>query len=120
MFHYLLLNCCFSGIHTRRCVFDGATRFFVGNGGKHGGIISPVLFNIYLDDLSMHLNSSRIGGYSETALINHLCFAYDLCIISLSSSRMWQLLHIYNKYAVEHKLLYNESKSFSLCFKENI
>ena len=27
MFHYLLLNCCFSGIHTRRCVFDGATRF---------------------------------------------------------------------------------------------
>ena len=118
MFHYLLLNCCFSGIHTRRCVFDGATRFhqifFVGNGVKQGGIISPILFDIYMDDLSMHLNSSGLGGYLGTAFINHLCYAYDLCLISLSSSGMQQLLHICNTYAAEHQLLYNGSKSFSL------
>ena len=114
MFHYLLLNCCFSGIHIRRCVFDGATRFhqifFVGNGVKQGGIISPILFNIYMDDLSMHLNSSGIGGYLGTAFINHLCYADDLCLISLSSSGMQQLLHICNTYAAEHQLLYNGSK----------
>ena len=34
-----------------------------------------------------------------------------------SSSGMQQLLHICNKYAAEHQLLYNGSKSFSLCFK---
>ena len=36
--------------------------FLVSNGFKQGGIISPILFNIYKDDLSMHLNSSGIGG----------------------------------------------------------
>ena len=30
---------------------------------------------------------------------------------------MQQLLHICNTYAAEHQLLYNGSKSFSLCFK---
>ena len=119
MFHYLLLNCCFSGIHTRRFVFSRQLDFtrFVGNGVKQGGIISPILFNIYMGDLSMHLNSSGIGGYLGTAFIHHLCYADDLCLISLSSSGKQQVLHICNKYAAEHQLLYNGSKSFSFCFK---
>ena len=69
----------------------------------------------------MHLNSSGIGGYLHvgTAFINHLCYADDLYmyLISLSSSGMQQLLHICNEYAAEHQLIYNGSKSFSLCFK---
>ena len=65
----------------------------------------------------MHLNSSGIGGYLRTAFINHLCYADDLCLISLSSSGMHQLLHICNEYATEHQLICNGSKSFSLCFK---
>ena len=65
----------------------------------------------------MHLNSSGIGGYLGTAFINHLCYADDLCLISLSSSGMQQLLHICNEYAAVHQLIYNGPKSFSLCFK---
>ena len=67
MFHYLLLTAAFLVYTPEDVCLMGQldfTRCFVGNGGKHGGIISPILFNIYLDDLSMHLNSSRIGGYS--------------------------------------------------------
>ena len=65
----------------------------------------------------MHLSSSGIGSYLRTAFINHLCYADDLCFISLSSSGMQQLLHIRNRYVAEHQLLYNRSKSFFLCFK---
>ena len=38
-----------------------STQFTVANGVKQGGIISPILFNVYMDDLSIALNSSGIG-----------------------------------------------------------
>ena len=79
-----------------------------------GGLLKPLPDRI---GLRMHLNSSGIGGYLRTAFINHLCYADDLCLISLSSSGMQQLLHICNEYAAEHQLICNGSKSFSLCFK---
>ena len=65
------------------------------------------------------LNCSGIGGYIGTSFNNHLCCADDLCLISLSSSGVQHLLNICNEYATTPKLLYNRSKSFSLCFKKN-
>ena len=40
-----------------------STHFTVANGVKQGGVISPILFNIYMDTLSIALNSLGIGGY---------------------------------------------------------
>ena len=91
-------------------------QFCVTNGVKQGGIISPMFFNLYMDDLSVMLNCSSIGGYIRTSFINHLCYADDLCLISLSSSGMQHLLNICNEYATTQKLLYNGSTSFSLWF----
>ena len=71
-----------------------STHFTLANGVKQGGIISPILFNMYMDDLSETLNSSGIGGYLGAAFLNHLCYADDLCLISLSFSGMQQLLNI--------------------------
>ena len=39
-----------------------STQFTVANGVKQGRIASPVVFNVYMDDLSKALNSSGIGG----------------------------------------------------------
>ena len=50
---------------------------------------------------------SGIGGYIGTSFINHLCYADDLYLISLSSSGMQHLNNICNEYATTHKLLYN-------------
>ena len=94
-------------------------RYCVANGVKQGGIILPMLFNLYMDDLSVKLNCSGIGGYIGTSFINHLCYADDLSLISLYSSCMQHLLNICKEYASTHKLLYNGSKSISLCFKKN-
>ena len=84
---------------------------------KQGGILSPALFNIYMDGLSTSLNSSNIGGHTGGNLLNHLCYADDMCLISLSSAGLQRLLNICNDYADQHSLLYNGNKSFSLCFK---
>ena len=58
-----------------------STSFCVSNGVKQGGIISPVLFNVYMVDLSCALNRSNIGGRIGGEIVNHLSYADDLCLI---------------------------------------
>ena len=41
-----------------------------------------------MDDLSLALNNSGIGGYLGDAFLNHLCYADDICLISLSSDNV--------------------------------
>ena len=84
---------------------------------KQGGIISPVLFNVYMDDFSCVLNCSNIGRRIGGEIVNHLSYADDLCLICLSLAGMQQLLNVCSKYATEHSLSYNATKSYSLCFK---
>ena len=91
--------------------------FLVSNGVKQGGILSPILVNVYKDQLSIKLNRSGIGGNIGGHLINHLCYADELCLVSLSSAGMEKLLDMCSIYALEHLLTYNGSKSFALCFK---
>ena len=39
-----------------------STQFLVTNGVKQGGILSPCLFNVYINNLSISLNSSGVEG----------------------------------------------------------
>ena len=66
--------------------------------------------------LSIKLNQSGIGGVIGGHLINHLCYADDLCLISLSFAGMQKFLDMCSTYATEHLLTSNGSKSYSLCF----
>ena len=119
---FIIKLLCFWYTHKKmvvRCGTTISTQFTVVNGVKQGGIISAILFNMYMDDLSIALNNSGIGGYLGDAFLNHLCYDDDICLISLSSSGMQQLLNICQNYATNHQLLYNGDKSFSLCFKNN-
>ena len=79
-----------------------SSSFQVGNGVKQGGILSPVLLNIYMDKLSMTLNNTAIGGQIGGQLLNHLCYAHDMCLISISSAGMQELLNVCHSYSIEH------------------
>ena len=61
---------------------------------KQGGILSPRLFNVYINDLRVKLYDSKIGGSVGDTLINHLCSADELCVISLCTAGMQELLYI--------------------------
>ena len=34
-----------------------------------------------IGDLSVALNNSGIGGYLRDAILNHLCYADDICLL---------------------------------------
>ena len=48
-----------------------SSSFQVGNGVKQGGILLNVLFNIYMDKLSIALNDTAIGVNIGGQLLNH-------------------------------------------------
>ena len=74
-----------------------------------------------MDDLSVALNNSGIEGYLGDAFLNHLCYADDIYLISLSSDNVVRYyIVIYSMYRFETfvcififvDLCYNENNSF--------
>ena len=92
-------------------------RFFVTNGVPQGRILSPSLFNLYMNDLSVILNSSRIGCHINNTLINHLFYADDAVLLATSPLALQMLLDICSKYADEYELNFNIKKTKCLIFK---
>jgi len=52
--------------------------FTVTDGVRQGGVLSPYLFPVYLDELSIQLGSARVGCTVENMVVNHLMFADDI------------------------------------------
>ena len=91
--------------------------FNVTNGVRQGGILSPKLFNSYIDGLSNILNNSLISGPLGGKRINHMLYADDLCIVSLSAASLQQLLSICDEYCASHSITFNVKKSVCMFFK---
>ena len=96
-----------------------SSKFVVRNGVRQGGVLSPLLFNVYMDDLSCDLSAEKIGCNIGGLVINHLAYADDLCLISPSSAGMQKLLNICDQYGKNHDLIYNCSKCLVMCFSPN-
>ena len=54
--------------------------FHVSDGARQGGLLSPYLFAVYLDDLTNEPKNIKAGCYIGEVLLNHLMFADDICV----------------------------------------
>ena len=97
-----------------------SSKFQVTNGVRQGGVLSPLLFDVYVNELSELLNKSGIGGNLGGTLINHMLYADDICIVSLSSSGLQHLLNICSDYCERHDLTFNAKKSMRMYFSTSI
>ena len=76
------------------CIKWGSTTsefFNVSNGVRQGGILSPYLLIVYIDDLSNMLNSAGIGCHIHNCCINHVFYmlmTYVLLLLVLVGFRV--------------------------------
>jgi len=91
--------------------------FTVSNGVRQGGILSPYLFSVYVNDLSMKLNGSPVGLTMCNMKVNHLFYADDLCVMSSSPGGLQYLLNTIASYAKDNDIVFNKNKSVCMVFK---
>ena len=91
------------GIHT--------DSFGTTNGVKQGGVLSPLLFSLYLEPLLMHLTSAGYGCWVGTTFCGALAYADDVVLLAPTVYGVKQQLEICSNYAREYKVLFNAAKS---------
>ena len=78
--------------------------FYVENGVRQGGILSPQLFNVYMDELSIRLSNAYVGCYYNSVCVNHFYYADDAVLLAPTVSSLQSLVDICHEYAVEFVL----------------
>ena len=101
-----------------RCQWRGkfSDYFDVLSGTKQGGVISPRIFTLYMDELIHRLRKRGIGCHLIELFIACLFYADDLCLIAPTRSAMQEMLLICQEYCSEFCLTFNVKKSKILLF----
>ena len=74
---------------------------------------------MYVNDLSIRLSETGIGGFTGGKFVNHVIYADDLCVISLSSSGLPSFLNICTDYCQLHDITFNAKKSVCMFFRHS-
>ena len=93
---------------------------YVSNGVRQGGILSPKLYSVYVDDLSDYLVKSQIGCHIDSLCVNHVMYADDICLMAPSPAALQKLINICYDYSMQNNLSFNSSKSFCMVFKPRL
>ncbi len=90
------------------------------NGIRQGGVLSPYLFNVYIDNLSCKLNDSKLGCNFNGQSFNNIVYADDMVVLASSPKSLQKLLDICNSYAAEHDIVYSVKKSKCMTIKPKL
>jgi len=89
----------------------------VKNGVKQGGILSPILFCVYLDNLILSLVNSGVGCHMGHICLSVLAYADDVVILAPTASAMRKLLAICDGFANDFDVKFNAYKTKCILFQ---
>ncbi len=84
--------------------------FRLKSGVRQGGVLSPVLFAIYVDDILLKLHNSNIGCIVKGVVLNSFMYADDLIILSCSLTDLQRLINMCSHELVNLQLSFNVNK----------
>jgi len=85
--------------------------FKTKNGVKQGGVLSPVLFCVYLDEVLHALSAAKVGCYVGDIFVGALAYADNLVLTAHSATALRKMLAIRDAYASEYTMNFNAAKS---------
>ena len=91
--------------------------FSASNGVKHGGVLSPILFAVYIDGLFQRLKKGGCGCTISNYFIGCLLFADDVTLLCPTIKGLRKMISICEQYALEFNVQFNGKKSKLLIFK---
>jgi len=89
-------------------------------GVKQGGCLSPLLFAIYVADLSEIIDNLNIGVTISSQKINLIIYADDIALMCESKSDMEKLLKALDQYGKEKEIKFNGNKTFLMVFNKKV
>ena len=85
--------------------------FDTSNGVKQGGVLSPLLFNVYLDELILLLREQGVGCHMNGMFVPAFCYADDVTLLAPTGMALSAMLDTCTRFADAHDLSFNSSKT---------
>ena len=93
-----------------------SSKFHGMNGVRQGGVISPILFIVYIDELITHLKECQAGCWIGHYYYGSLVSADDISLLSPSVTGLQKMVDICANFGVEYVITFNEKKTVCLHF----
>ena len=90
--------------------------FRVLSGVRQGGVLSPHLFAIYVNDLILKLRETKNGCYIADVFLACIVYADDICLLAPCRSALQKLIDNCESYGISWCLSYNPSKTKVMVF----
>ena len=108
-------------LYTRQSVaasWNGCTSnpFSVTNGVRQGGVLSPILFNVYMDELIDKHKMNDVGCHIGRQFTGAFCYADDLTLLSPTIRGLQKMLNVCDDFANEYSVKFNARKTVCMCF----
>jgi len=80
-------------------------------GVRQGGVLSPILFSVYVDDIISKLQASKLGCSMHNVYVGCIMYADDLILISASVTVLQQMINVCSEEVSYLDMCFNVSKS---------
>ena len=97
---------------------ESSRLFSTSNGIRQGGVISPVLFCVYMDELLRTLESKGHGCWIGQHYYGGSGFADDLTLLNPSVNGMREMVKICDEFGDEYSVAYNPTKTVCVLFSK--